>query len=380
MAEAPAILPPPERTSHPFHMHTMIGQIPDAIRATLRRNEARFAEIAHRSRDRTSVVFTGCGTAFFAAMLAERAIASYDDGSVASSALQAFELMWYRPRRSPSTLAIGISHSGITRATVDALRVSRERGASTVGITHFEARPIGSVADATILAGNGPDESRCHTKCYVAGAIAGSELGLAFLRARGTNPSGLEDCEEGIRSLPDLVEKVARSSERDAERLAGTYRKAQDFYFVGGGPNEPTAFEAALKMKESSFVRAEGMELEQMLHGPWISLDHGTVLFVIAPMGPSRDRASDLLLAARKLGVQTVAVTSEGDEKLTSAADFAFEIPAVDEYLSAYLAIIPLYYFAYYASVLRGQNPDYLRYLTPAYWSARHAIFPPGTH
>lgn len=375
---APA-LPPPERTSHPFYMHDMIFQIPESIRETLRRIDERSADLASRSRDRSSLVFTGCGTAFFAAMLARAAMPTSGGGSLHSLAVQAFELPRYAaPTWAPSTV-VGLSNSGITKPTVDALRAAREGGAFTVGLTHYDGRPIQEAAEETVVIGNGPDKSRCHTKCYVAGSVAGAELGWSLLRHRG-QVIPHRQAVEGLRELPALIETLARSAERDAERLAGTYRKARDFYFVGAGPNEATALEAALKMKESSFVHAEGMELEQMLHGPWLALDRGSVLVAIAPRGLSRDRALDALRAAQNLGVQTVAVATEGDHAFESVADVVFPIPEVDEYLSAFLAIVPLYLFAYHSAVKRANNPDYLRYLDPVWWEARGIVFPPGTH
>lgn len=373
-------LPMPERTSHPFFMHDMIAQIPDAIRETLRREEGRLAGLADRAKDRSSLLYTGCGTAYFAAMLAEQAFGTTGKTGTHSSVVQAFDLPRYGRLGNELTAVVGISHSGITKPTVDALRTAREHGAFTVGLTHHEGRPIAGVADETVVVGNGPDRSRCHTKCYVAAAIAGAELGLDFLRVRGAPASAIQDLQEGLRSLPGLAAALVHSSEKDAKRLAGTYRKSRDFYFAGAGPNEATALEAALKFKESSFVHAEGMGLEQMLHGPWVSLDRGSVLTVVAVRGVSRDRALDLLRAAERLGVQTIAVATEGDAEVSSAADFTFPVPAVDEYLSAYLAIVPLYLFAYHSSVQRGNNPDVLRYLDPAYWNARNVIFPPGTH
>lgn len=372
-------VPTPDRTSHPYHMHDMIREIPEAIRETLRRNGPRFAELAGRADGRSSLVLTGCGTAFYAAMLAQAGLRMAGDRG-ASHSVHAFELPRHTRLAGPASAVVGLSHSGITKPTVDALRSSRAAGALTVGITHFDGRPIADAAEWTLLAGNGPDLSRCHTKCYVAAAVAAASLGAALLREWGTNSPAIRGLDDGLQTLPGLIERLIPSTEPEAQRLAATYRKARDIYIVGAGPNEVTALEVALKLKESSFVHSEGVALEQFAHGSWLALDRGSVLIVIAPRGPSRDRALDLLHAAQGLGVQTVAVASEGDSAVASSADAVLSIPEVDEYLSAYLAVVPLYLFAYHSAVARANNPDYLRYVEPSWWQARNLIFPPGTH
>ena len=122
------------------------------------------------------------------------------------------------------------------------------------------------------------------------------------------------------------------------------------------------------------------MELEDFLHGSWQPLDGESLVFVIATKGRAHARALDLMRAARVVGARVVAVAEEGDREVADRVDTVLEVPAVDELLSPFLNIIPLYLFAYYSSVERGHNPDCLRYLDPTYWEARRFIFPPGTH
>jgi glucosamine--fructose-6-phosphate aminotransferase (isomerizing) len=374
-------LPVAERTMHPFLTHDMIFEIPGAIEATLHREEGRFAETAASLRNRRSLMYTGCGTAFFAAMLGEHVLNLVDGSPVRSWCVQAFDLLHYEQALDAQSGVIAVSHSGITKTTVDAVRLAAQRGAFSVGITHFEDRPIAAAADRTLVVGNGPDRSRCHTKCYLASAVAASELGLEVWKSSGGRMTPrLKAVADQIESLPGLTSTVLREVERGCEQLAEDFVKARVIYFVGTGPSLPTMLEAALKIKETSFMPAEGMQTEQLLHGPWVSLDAGSPVFVLAPKGPSRTRSADLLKAARALSVPTVAIVTRGDRELASLAGHVVEIPETDEYLSAFLSVIPLYLFAYYSSVKRGHNPDQLRYLDPAYWGARQTIFPPGTH
>ncbi len=378
MALSTPPIPIPERTSHPFVTHDMIFEIPATIRETLDRDRGRFRSAAEELRGRDSLFYTGCGTAFFAAMLGEDLLGVAPEQPIRSTSVPALELSISPGALDESAALIAVSHSGITKTTVDAIQAAKGRGARSIGITHFPDRPIADTADRTLVVGNGPDRSRCHTKCYVASAVACAALGLEVL---GTRSEGrLRAIHAGLESLPGLVEQVLETSERDCEILAERFVSARALYFVGTGPNVPTAFEAALKIKETCFLPAEGMETEQILHGPWVALDGRTPVFVVAPSGPSRARAADLLRGARTLGVPTVALITKGDREMASLAEESFELPETDEYLSAFINIIPLYLFAYYSSVKRGYNPDVLRYLDPAYWAARQFIFPPGTH
>ena len=378
-----AALPPvptADRTRPPFHTIDMIREIPATFRETLRRLAGPAAEAAALLADRPSLFFTGCGTASYAARLAEGFAVSPIE-RLRSREVDAFELSGYGPRVDRTSGVIGISHSGITKTTVDALRGARARGARTVGVTHFPGRPIADVSDALLVAGNGPDLSRCHTKCYVAGALAAAQTALEWRVAAGGEPrAGLERLREKIAALPPLQEKVLSATDRAAEELAAAMLPRRSVGFFGAGPNLATALEAALKVRESSFLPAQGMELEDFLHGSWQPLDRESLAFVVATNGFARARALDLLKAARTVGAYTVAVADDGDREVERLADTVFGVPPVDEILSPFLNILPLYLYAYHASVQRGHNPDLLRYLEPAYWQARQFIFPPGTH
>lgn len=378
-----AELPPApiaDRTRPPFHTIDMIREIPATSRETLRRLVGPAAEAAALLADRPSLVFTGCGTASYAARLAE-AFAVSPSERLRSQEVDAFELSGYGPRIDRASGVIGVSHSGITKTTVDALRGARARAARTVGITHFAGRPIAEVSDMILVAGNGPDLSRCHTKCYVGGALAGALTALEWRGVAGGEPrAGLDALREKLAALPPLQDKVLSSADRLAQELAAAMLPRRSVGFFGAGPNLATALEAALKVRESSFLPAVGMELEDFLHGSWQPLDRESLAFVVATHGFARARTLDFLKAARTVGAYTVAVADEGDRDVERLADTVFAVPPVDEILSPFLTIIPLYLYAYHSSVLRGHNPDLLRYLEPAYWQARQFIFPPGTH
>ncbi len=359
----------------------MIQEIPAALRATLRTVKDASNRIAARLADRPFLYLTGCGTAFFSALLGFQFAAVGTDPRTHSAAVPALEFSGYTAHVDGTCGVVGVSHSGITKATVDAVRQARGRGACTVGITHFRDRPIAAAADEILVVGNGPDLSRCHTKCYVTGAAAAAQIALTWRQSAGHQPAAsIRGTEEGLDALPGMISGVLRATASQCEELAGTFLAQRTVYAVGAGPNVATALEVALKLKEASFLAAEGMETEQFLHGPWVALNKESLVLAVAPKGPSHARSVDLLKASRILGVPVVAVATEGDREVAAVADHVIEIPQVDEILSPFLAIVPLYLFAYHSSVKRGNNPDLLRYLDPTYWRARSVIFPPGMH
>lgn len=343
-------------------MYDMIKEIPDGLRATISQ-VARY-ELPRRER----VIFTGNGSAFFSVWMGSQVLHGLD---LPHEVIQSFEVVRYhKPTRTD--LVIGASHSGITKATMDPLSKARELGAYVVGITHFDGSPIKQASDLPVVVGNGPDRSRCHTKTYIVSALAAALFGLKEARLHDSDTSREE---KQLRDIPDQVEGVIKDSEPWARNLVDNHPPPKQVVFAGAGPNLVTAREAALKIKESSYLPSEGIELEEEMHGPWVSLDPESLLVVLAPAAHLGDRASTLLKAARKLKVATISVGERG-----LGADHEFGLQGTDEVMSAYLAIIPLYFYSYFMAVKLGHNPDYLRYLEPPYWDARQDIFPPGTH
>jgi glutamine---fructose-6-phosphate transaminase (isomerizing) len=358
--------PIPERTSPPFLTYDMIKDIPKGFRATLQKLSDFRAEGAPMQ-----LLFTGNGTAFYSAEMGSQVL---NLSTLRWRAVQAFELANYANPSDKSTVTIGVSHSGITKFTLDALSKSKSLGARTIGVTHFADRPIAKAADRTFVIGDSPDKSRCHTKAYTNSAAALFWMSLSY--AQVSNPELATLKNDFETNLPDKIESTIAHSESGAKTMASDLRNISKIYFAGAGPNLVTAREAALKNKEASYLAAEGMELEEMLHGPAMSFDKQTLVVAIAPSGPSVERAKDLLAAAKKIGAATMIVSDLTDWDAT----YRFEIPKTHEYLSPFVSIIPPYLFSYFLAVEKGKNPDLIHYTDPTYWAARTIIFPPGTH
>ena len=374
--------PPPlaERTGHPFLTYDMIQEIPAAIQETIEISSDRTGPIARRVKERLHYYFTGCGTAFFSSMLGSNILWLADGDVVDFECVQALELGNHRSIPKSSAV-FGVSHSGITKTTVESLQAVKSRGGYAVGVTHFAGSPISKVADETLVVGNGPDKSRCHTKCYPAGALPLTAISIELLEEQHKGKADrLHKIREELADLPRFAKKVLGSTESAMKELVEKNVGKRTVYFAGTGGSYPNALEAALKVMETSYVPAQGFETEQLLHGPWVSLDDSALLFVIATESRTHARSLDCIRAASSLGSTVVPLVFEGDAEIENVSRNSIELPRVDEQLAPYLSIIPLYLFTYYMSVRLGNNPDYLRYLTPAYWDARTIIFPPGTH
>ncbi len=382
MATSSGNVPPPtpERTRHPFLTYDMIQEIPESIQKTLE-TSIQLWRASRIPKDRVDFYYTGCGTAFFSAMLGSSILSLMEGDRFRYECVQALELSHYHPPVSRVSVTFGVSHSGITKTTLDALTSAKAQGSYCFGITHFPNRPITSVVDETLVVGNGPDRSRCHTKCYLAGATALTYVGLVLLEERlAARSADLQGIRASLSELPPLASKVLGSTDNWMRELAEKYESRTTIYFAGTGANYPNALEAALKVMESSYVPAQGFETEQLLHGPWVSLDADSLVFVMATEGRTYERSMDLAQAATSLGATVIPIVYEDDRDMASVCEHVVRIPPVDEQIAPFLSIIPLYLFAYYLSLQRGFNPDYIHYTTPAYWKARQIIFPPGTH
>jgi len=382
MATSSGYVPPPfpERTRHPFLTYDMIHEIPDTIRKTVE-TFSHYRQASQLLKERNEFYYTGCGTAFFSAMLGASILSLTEGDPLKYECVQALELSNYHFPVGRSSVAFGVSHSGITKTTLDALSSAKAQGAYTVGLTHFPKSPISQVANETLVVGNGPDKSRCHTKCYLAGATALTHIGIELLEQRSPAQSGqLQEIRKSLSELPQMASKVLSETDQRMKELAEKLARKRTIYFAGTGASYPNALEAALKVMESSYVPAQGFETEQLLHGPWVSLDAESVVFLMATEQHTYGRSADLAKAATSLGSTVIPLVFERDREMVSVCKDVVQIPAIDEHLAPFLSIIPLYLFAYYMCLQRGNNPDYIHYLTPAYWNARQIIFPQGTH
>jgi glucosamine--fructose-6-phosphate aminotransferase (isomerizing) len=353
----------------------ILGQ-PSALHATLETCKKEAMDIASYWDGSSKFVLTGCGTSFHAALASSYMLYSLFQKTDVE-AVQSFELVHYYNILGPNCLSIGFSHTGFTKTTIDALTKAKESGAKTFSITGVAQSPITRLAARSIVVGNGKEKSRAHTVSYTCAVLAGMYLSTYFSRSQTLNRSA-ESLLEQFNDVPQSVLSTIEHHEKQVAELASALSKMSQFFFIGSGPNVATAYEASLKMKETNYAVAEGMETEQFLHGPWVSLRPSTGVLLAATKGPSRQRNLDLLRVCKDLSVPTVVVTD--DKHLVELAKYSIFMPDVSEELSPLEYIVPFQLFSYYVSLAKGTNPDMIHYDDPKFWAGRQVIFPPGTH
>jgi glucosamine--fructose-6-phosphate aminotransferase (isomerizing) len=346
------------RGGHPYHMHDAIYAQPGALRLAARGNAATLAASASRVAAAERVVVTGVGSSWHAALVGEHLLAHAGGLGPRVRAVHAFELARYGPPPDTATAVIALSHRGATRDVLAALETARRAGAATIGISGKGA-PLG--AEHALFTVE-QEKSEAHTVGYTTALAL-----LAGLAAA----AGDEGLARGLESVPDLLALLL--GQEAWEELAQRHGARRRYYVVGGGPNTATAYEAALKLQETSYVPALGLNCEEFLHGPWVALEAEDLLVVLAPRGPSRATCLDAARAARAIGAGVVMLAPEDDREANGLATESIALPEVDELLSPLLAIAPLQLLAYHVAVRRGANPDTMRADSPPHARARAA-------
>ena len=337
------------RTEHPFHMHDAIYAQPGALRLVGRGNGGAITAAAERLRAMDHVVVTGVGSSWHAALVAELWLANVGRLGYRARAIHASELAGYWPAAPARTGVIVVSHGGATPVAREALE--RVTTADGVGVA-VTGKTVDELPGAGFtLRTVEPEASRAHTVSYTSALAL-----LAMLAAEVGHDDAFRRAVDGV---PDQLALLLgqESWEELAKRFAGRRR----YWFVGGGPNAPTALEGALKMSETSGASASGFDCEQFLHGPCAALTSDDLVILVAPPGPSHARAVDVARTARDAGAPVLAVVGEGDRELATLAAETIEVADVQELLSPILAVVPLQLFAYHVAVETGTNPDTLR-------------------
>jgi glucosamine--fructose-6-phosphate aminotransferase (isomerizing) len=354
--------PPAPRTGHPYYMHDAIYAQPGALRLVARGQADAIEAAALRLRGLDHVLLTGVGTSWHAALVGELLFARLGELGLKARAFHAFELASYWPEAAGRAGVVVLSHGGTRRYSREALKRVKAGGGTGVVITG-KGPEAPEEADWTLRTVD-QESSGAHTVSYTAA--------LALLAKLACAAGGKAETARSIDGIPDMLAFLL--GQESWEDMAARYGEKRCYWFVGGGPNTATAWEAALKMSEASHAPAVGFNCEQFLHGAWAALERDDVLFVIAPPGPSHERCLAAARVAREVGAPVVALAREDDREIAALASETIALPEVDELLSPILTIVPLQLFIYHTAVHRGVNPDLTRSDDPAYGRARSAL------
>ena len=348
------------RNAHPYHMHDAILAQPEAFVQVVERNEAKVDEFASRIASCKRIFLAGIGTSHHATLVGEHLMRAYG-GAPDVRAVHSFDLALYGPELRPDDCLVAVSHRGAKRYTALALEKARDRGCPTALITGEGGGGEGRAG--AVFRTVAQEKSPAHTVSYTSAVAV-----LALLAGRlGHHRSGSTTLPDEIvrEEIPQTM-RAALGTEEQVEALARGHVGRRRIWLLGGGPSAVTAAETALKIKETSYLQAEGMPTETMLHGPFQCVEADDLFVLIAPSGAARERTLEVAELVEEVGAAYVVVGDETTETRPSAAGVV-RIPGVPEPFSALSCLVPLQLYSYHLALARGTNPDSFRVDDPRF-------------
>jgi glutamine---fructose-6-phosphate transaminase (isomerizing) len=357
-----------EKGGFPHFMLKEMHEQPQAIRSAVVGRVAGDAirveelePIADRLKEIDRIELVACGSAAYAS-----AVGSYlfqDWLGIPARWNIGSEFRYDPPPLDARTLIVAVTQSGETADTLAPTRYARERGCPVIALTNTVGSAITREADAVVFLQAGPEIAVVATKTFATQVTTLILLGAAIAKLRGRlDPAFESQLADGLRRLPDQAARALELA-APAKDLARRYVNSRGFMFVGRGLGYPVALEGALKLKEVSYVHAEGYPAGELKHGPISLLDAEVPLVAVATRSSVQEKLVSNLMEGRARDARVLAVGSEGDEELRKVADDVLWVPETIEALSPVLAVIPLQLFAYHTGVLRGTDIDQPRNL-----------------
>ena len=301
------------------------------------------------------ILLTACGTSWHAALVGEYLIE--DLAQIPVEVEYASELRYRNPPMDPGTLLFAITQSGETADTLAALREMKRKGHPTLAICNVVGSSIAQAADGGIYLHAGPEIGVASTKAFTSQCVTLAMLALYFGRLRNVSFDAGMRIIERLQELPGHAERALQTNDV-VRRIAAKYCHCTNFLYLGRQYNFPTALEGALKLKEISYIHAEGYPAAEMKHGPIALVDEHTPSVVLIPHGFVYDKVMSNLEEIKARGGPVIAVVCEGDTRVADLADDVIEVPTVDDFVQPIVAIIPLQLLAYHIAVLRGCDVD----------------------
>ncbi len=301
------------------------------------------------------IALLGQGTALHAAMIGRYLFE--DLAKIPATSEFASEFRYRNPIIEENTVTIAVSQSGETADTLAALHEAKDRGAIALGVINVVGSTMARETDAGVYLRVGPEIGVASTKAFVGQVAVLTMIAIWFGRRRfmGANDTGTLLHE--LSQIPDKIEKIL-SFDQQIKKVTERYVERENWLFLGRGYNYPTAMEGALKLKEISYIHAEGMPAAEMKHGPIALISEGMPAVFIANKGKQYEKVMSNIQEVRARGGHVIAVATEGDTNIKRYAEDVMYIPEVPECLSPLLAVIPLQQMAYHAAVLRGHDVD----------------------
>jgi len=308
------------------------------------------------------IVIVACGTSYHAGLVGRYAIEEWARVSVEMDI--ASEYRYRNPVVGPDDLVIGITQSGETADTLAAMRLARDHGAKVLAIANVMGSQATRDADTVLYTRAGPEVSVAATKTFVAQVATMYLLGLRLAELRGTLPGErLSELVVELKALPSKIEATLASCEGPAREIAAAEFEHDFFLYLGRHIGLPVCLEGALKLKEISYVPTDAYAAGEMKHGPIALLDESTPVVCVATESPVLEKVLSNVEEVRARGAETVAITTEGDERVSEVADRTIAVARTDWILQPIVAILPLQLLAYGIAKARGLNVDQPRNL-----------------
>jgi len=307
-----------------------------------------------------NIVITACGTSWHSGLIGEHMLEEL--ARIPVEVEYASEFRYRNPIVTNRTLCIVISQSGETADTLAAMREAQRRGARTLGIVNVVGSTIAREAAAGIYLHAGPEIGVASTKAFTSQVVALALLTLKIGRLREVSLLRGREIIEALQALPGHIQHILDRN-HEIEELAEEFKRAQNFLYLGRGYNFPTALEGALKLKEISYIHAEGYPAAEMKHGPIALIDELMPVVFIAPHDSVFDKVASNVQEVKARNGRVIAITSREEPDLEGKIDYEFRIPETIDMLTPVLAAIPLQLLAYHIAVKRGSNVDQPRNL-----------------
>ena len=349
---------------YPHFMLKEICEQSETVRSTLRgrllvaEGTARLHGLnltAEDCREIQRVAIVACGTSWHAGLVGRHILEELV--GIPVSVEYASEYRYCRQLRLPGTVTIAISQSGETADTLEALRAAKAAGSTVLGLVNVVGSTIAREADGGVYLHAGPEIGVASTKAFTAQVVALLLLGLYLGRQRGLPAEQGRALVAQLVRLPELVER-ALAVEPQVKALAERYADAPNALYLGRGVNFPVALEGALKLKEISYIHAEGYPAAEMKHGPIALIDENMPVVCVAPRDRVYAKVVSNMQEVKARGGRLIAITSEGNGDLSHLVDHQIAVPASPPLITPVLTVIPLQLLAYHIAVLRGCDVD----------------------
>jgi glucosamine--fructose-6-phosphate aminotransferase (isomerizing) len=316
--------------------------------------------VVDKLRDARRIIIVACGTSWHAALVGEYMFEQY--AGIPTEVEYASEFRYRDPIIYKDDLVIAISQSGETADTLAALREAKRRGATTIGIVNVVGSTIARETDAGVYSHAGPEIGVASTKAFTSQLTVLALMTVKLARMRRMGAAEGAQILRSLQELPAKVEEAFKSAEQ-IRAIAHQFAGARNFLYLGRGYNFPVALEGALKLKEISYIHAEGYPAAEMKHGPIALIDENMPVVFIAPDDDIYEKIISNIQEVRARSGRVIAIANEGDTRIESLAEHTVYVPRTLPFLAPILNVIPLQLLSYYIAVDRGCNVDQPRNL-----------------